>query len=217
MYLLVSPVMLPRFDMCAGVPSEHATNDIIDSFGMKKESVKNFRYRGDGWPGLTKAVSFSGDVKTMTYNESWGNILNRKLQARCKVCADGTGEAADIICADAWHKATDGGYPSFEEQDGRSLILVRTKVGQCILEEACKKNFVKLTGHYNLSDLAGIQPYQKNRKQTAFSRMLALKVLGVNTPVFKGHGLKKLVFTTSPLIQIKAFIGAFRRKIRGRF
>lgn len=35
--------------------------------------------------------------------------------------------------------------------------------------------------------------------------------------VFKGHGLKKLVFTTSLLIQIKAFIGTFRHKIRGRF
>lgn len=51
----------------------------------------------------------------MSYNESWGNILGKYLQKRCKICPDGIGEFADIVCADAWH-GDKSGYPNFEEK-----------------------------------------------------------------------------------------------------
>ena len=52
--------------------------------------------------------------RTMSYHNSWGKILSRHVQHRCKICADGTGNPADLVCADAWH-ADDEGYPLFEE------------------------------------------------------------------------------------------------------
>src|SRR3712207_7050821 len=41
------------------------------------------------------------------------------FRSRCKICPDGTGEFADIVCADAWYGKD--GYPDFAEREGRSL------------------------------------------------------------------------------------------------
>jgi coenzyme F420 hydrogenase subunit beta len=37
----------------------------------------------------------------MSYADSWGGILSRHVQFRCKICPDGTGGFADVVCADA--------------------------------------------------------------------------------------------------------------------
>ncbi|HBC01034.1 MAG TPA: coenzyme F420 hydrogenase, partial [Pseudomonas sp.] len=88
--------------MCAGTPSLQGTEQVLDKLEVKRSDVTAFRYRGDGWPGLTKATLKNGDERTMTYNDSWGKVLNRHLQTRCKICPDGIGEFADIVCADGW-------------------------------------------------------------------------------------------------------------------
>lgn len=202
--------------MCAGVPSINATDDVLSALNVDKHDVVNFRYRGDGWPGLTKAVDHKGQEFTMTYNESWGTILNQKLQSRCKICADGVGESADFVCADAWHES-ENGYPSFEEQKGRSLILLRTPVGNRIFEEAVSEGYIEIEGEYPLSQLIGIQPFQAKRKKTVLMRMLALKVFGVQLPRYRGFRLFKLAMTTSPVLLVRTFLGSFRRKWKGSF
>lgn len=207
------PVLLSF--MCAGIPSEHATHDILHKLNVQADDVTSFRYRGDGWPGLTTAVDSQGKKFSMPYNESWGTILNRKLQARCKVCVDGTGEMADIVCADAWHESKDG-YPSFEEKQGRSLILVRTQEGKNVLEKAVQGGFVTLEGDYSILNLPKIQPYQMNRKKTVLVRVLALKLFGVKTPKFSGFQLFRLMLKTSPVLLSKVFIGMLIRKFKGR-
>ena len=208
------PIMLSF--MCAGVPSEHAANEIINKFELQNQKTIEFRYRGDGWPGLTKAVTAGGKTKTMTYNESWGTFLNKHLQPRCKVCADGTGEMADVVCADAWHESKDG-YPSFEEAEGRSLILARTKKGQELISKAKKFGYIKGVEDFNITELKAIQPYQYSRKRTLIARLLALKLLQVKTPKYTGLGLIHLFFRTPPIQTAKALIGTFSRKVKGRF
>jgi len=202
--------------MCAGVPSERAANDIIKRFGLEHDEVTEFRYRGDGWPGLTKAVTLDGKVNTMPYNTSWGTILNKKLQARCKVCADGTGELADVVCADAWHESVNG-YPSFEEKDGRSLILVRTLQGKVLLKRAIETAYLSGIEGFDLTMLKNIQPYQYHRKRTLIARMLVLKLWRVKLPQYLGLSLFKIMITTSPLVTVKAILGTFQRMIKRRF
>ena len=109
----------------------------------------------------------------MSYNDSWGKILNRHLQTRCKICPDGTGEFADITCGDAWH-GDEKGYPSFGELDGRSAILVRTKDGERLLHEAIDTGYVQCEQQkYTLHDLSEMQPYQVNRRQMLIPRSIA--------------------------------------------
>lgn len=200
--------------MCAGVPSEHGTEGILKQMGEKREQLISFRYRGDGWPGLTKAISRTGQIHAMTYNESWGTILNRHLQPRCKVCADGSGEAADVVCADAWYESKNG-YPSFEEKDGRSLILGRTRSGQKLIDEALATNAI-VTELYSIAELAAIQPYQAKRKHTALARKLALHLLGAGVPTFRGYALGRAAIKGGLRANLAAWAGTLRRKLKGR-
>lgn len=201
--------------MCAGVPSQKGTEKIIQTFGFDGAELDSFTYRGDGWPGLTKATTKTGESKTMTYNEAWGKILNQYLQPRCKLCVDGTGEFADIVCADAWHESNNG-YPDFEEKDGRSLILVRTKEGQNLLQHATIANAIEGTEPYPISQLQNIQPYQFSRKSTLFVRLLALKILLAKTPKYQGFKLLTLTKKTPYKNLIKAFLGTWMRKWQRR-
>ena len=200
--------------MCAGVPSEEGTNAILRQWGVTPDQLISFRYRGEGWPGLTKAITTTGTEHTMTYNESWGTILNRHLQARCKLCADGIGEAADIVCGDAWY-ASSNGTPCFDEQAGRSLTIVRTEQGRQLLEQAVVAQAIVLEPD-EPSKLQLIQPYQANRKQTAQVRRWAVMFMGGKVPQYRGYHLGRLLCTTPLKITLKAFIGSLARKLRGR-
>jgi coenzyme F420 hydrogenase subunit beta len=207
------PVLLSF--MCAGIPSEHATDDVLQKLNVDKNDGVSFRYRGDGWPGLTTAIDKEGKKSSMTYNESWGGILNQKLQARCKLCGDGIGELADIVCADAWYESEDG-YPSFEENKGRSLILVRTEQGARILKKVTDASYIVIEDNYPLDNLEMVQPYQSKRKKTVLVRKLALQLLFTKTPVYKGFSLWTLTFQTNLLFLMKVFYGTLVRKLRKR-
>ena len=117
-------VMLSFF--CAGTPSQAGTDRIIKRLGANPDRLASFRYRGDGWPGYATAVEADGRTTRMSYAASWGEILSREVQYRCKICPDAVGGVADIAAADAWY-GDEGGYPSFDEQEGRSLIVARTE------------------------------------------------------------------------------------------
>lgn len=208
------PVLLSF--MCAGVPSEQATEDVLETLKVDRHELVSFRYRGNGWPGLTTAIDKNGTSASMSYNDSWGNILNRKLQSRCKVCADGTGELADIVCADAWHES-ENGYPSFVERDGRSLILVRTQLGKEILKGAVTDGIVRIEDDFLIENITPIQPYQAKRKRAIVVRKFALIFVGMKSPSYTGFKLFYLLFRTNPIVSLKEFYGTLIRGVRKTF
>lgn len=200
--------------MCAGTPSQAGTTAILQRMHVTPDEVVHFRYRGDGWPGLTQATTAAGRIETMDYNTAWGSILNRQLQTRCKLCADGTGEFADVVCADAWYGRD--GYPDFTERDGRSLVIVRTPVGERLVAEAVASSSVQLES-FDTGELRAIQPYQYRRKSAMLARMLALRLLGGTVPRYRGFRLGRLAVAASPLRLAKEFLGAARRYLGNRF
>lgn len=123
---------------------------------------------------------------------------------------------ADIVCADAWCES-DNGYPSFEEKEGRSLILSRTLNGSELIAKAITSGYISGVEDYRLEALKNIQPYQYNRKHTILARLLPLRLSGVNTPEFIGFSLFRLLLTTSPVVTIKAIAGTLLRLLKGRF
>ncbi|MCK0206415.1 Coenzyme F420 hydrogenase/dehydrogenase, beta subunit C-terminal domain [Starkeya koreensis] len=200
--------------MCAGIPGEKGTRAVLDRLGLDPAEVISFRYRGNGWPGLTTAVTASGEERSLTYNEAWGKMLNRHLHPRCKICADGIGEAADVVCADAWH-ATGDGYPSFDEMDGRSLVLARTDLGEELVQGAVHAGYVRCAP-LDPGAIERMQPYQANRKRTALARAAALKLFGVRTTRFSGYRLVRNACTYGLIANAKAFLGTVHRKLVGR-
>ena len=200
------PIKLAFF--CAGVPSRKGAMAVIDRLGVAETDLTEFSYRGRGWPGLTRAVRKDGTEASMDYNSSWGTILNKHLQFRCKICPDGTGEAADISCADAWYGKD--GYPDFTEQDGRSLIVARTAKGAELLRVMSDAGAV-VREDLDIDEIRRMQPYQFDRKRAVLVRVAALVLRGRLHPKFRRLDLIKLSLLSSPVWLLRNFWGTYRR------
>jgi len=196
---------------CAGTPSLHATKEVVRRMGFDPDEVSKFRYRGNGWPGKACAETIDGQSAEMDYDTSWGHILGRDLQFRCKICPDGTGELADISCADAWN-TDEKGYPLFTETSGRSLVLARTTAGLQLIKEAeiYKKIFLDAD---SLANAEKMQPYQVIRKRTLLARLLGFTLaLKLRTrPNYKNLGLFASAKEVSFIRQLRAIAGSWLR------
>ena len=208
------PYMFSFF--CAGVPSINGTRQILDHFQVDEYDVLNLRYRGYGWPGKFYVNTKSGNTYEMSYQNSWGNVLGKQIQSRCKICADGTGEFADLSFGDAWIGETNG-YPDFSEKDGQSFIVSRTGRGESIIQECIKNNIISLSiENCSSVDVARAQPFQFARKSSIIARLTALKILKKKYPEYTWEPLKKLANKQGLLKNTKQFLGMLKRTINKR-
>ncbi len=126
---------------CAGTPSTRGTLEMLKRMGVDDPTkVTSLRYRGHGWPGEAVAqYGCDGSLRQsrLSYEESWG-LLTRFRQWRCAVCADHSGEFADIAVGDPWYRPIADGDP------GRSLVLVRTPRGREIVHPATGASYLVL-------------------------------------------------------------------------
>jgi coenzyme F420 hydrogenase subunit beta len=205
------PLMIAFF--CAGIPSARAVGRILDKLEVKASDVAAFRFRGDGWPGYATATLKDGSSQRMSYADSWGDILSKEVQFRCKICPDAVGAAADVACADAWH-GDERGYPSFEEGDGRSLVMARTPAGVALLDAARAAGAVA-TEPLPVGEIIGMQPHQARRKRQVASRLWAMRVVGRPVPRFIGVGVAEAARLEPIILQLKSFAGLVRRFIKG--
>lgn len=208
----VFPVLLSFF--CAGVPSHTGGRAVLKALDAPEDRVIRFRFRGNGWPGKATAVLDDGRESSMSYHDSWGKILSKHVQHRCKVCADGTGTAADIVCADAW-ESDERGYPLFEEAPGMSLIVARSDLGQALIGQAVAAGRIE-TGPFDVKTLAGIQPGQRERRRALLARLAALWLVGRPVPRYEGLQLFAAARQNPISRNLKNFAGMLRRAFRGR-
>lgn len=206
------PVMLSFF--CAGVPSQTGAEEVLAKLGTDLDSTESFRYRGNGWPGFATAKLKDGSERAMSYFDSWGKTLSRHVQNRCRMCADGTGKAADIVCADAW-ETDEKGYPLFEEEDGISLIVARTSKGQSLLDQ-CISQQVLITRPFDIATLPDIQTGQRNRRHVLLARLIGLKAIGRPAPHYQGLHLMAAARRGKFKDSLKNFLGMIRRGLQGR-
>jgi coenzyme F420 hydrogenase subunit beta len=206
------PYMISFF--CAGVPSQAGAEEILVALDVKPNELAAFRYRGMGWPGRATAMLTDGSERSISYMESWGSILSKHVQHRCKICADGTGVAADIVCADAW-EADAKGYPVFDEAPGVSLIVARTETGRSLIEAAEAGGYLE-TRPFDPAELHKIQPGQTNRRLALFARLLALRIMGRPVPRYTGLRVREVAARNSFLSNMRNFLGMLRRVAIGR-
>jgi coenzyme F420 hydrogenase subunit beta len=199
---------------CAGIPSLDGTRAILERLGVAEDDVAWFRYRGDGWPGFATASTRDGRMFRMSYTESWGSILSRHLQFRCKVCPDGSGGFADLVCADARY-GDEQGYPKFQEAEGRSLVITRTPTGEDIVRAAVREGYLELA-EVEIGEIAKMQPYQARRKQLVLSRLAALALFGHTVPRFRGLSLWRCALMAGLWRNARSFIGTVVRIVTRR-
>lgn len=203
------PILLSFF--CAGVPSLHGSDQVLQALGTSRDATQAFRYRGNGWPGRAVATDAEGRERAMSYHDSWGKILSRHVQHRCKICADGTGIAADLVCADAW-ESDEAGYPVFEEAEGTSLIMARTEQGARILAAAQGRDRIR-TESFDLPALTGIQPGQRERRRALLARLLALRLAGRPIPRYRGLQILPAARQNTIRKNLRNFAGMLRRSL----
>lgn len=199
--------------LCAGTPSQHATDDLTSALGVQSNSVSRLRYRGHGWPGEFVVETFNGQRRSMSYEESWGNSLGRRLQTRCKLCPDGTGEHADIAVGDYWN-TDDRGFPSFTEGDGNSVVIARTAAGAALIKSAVESGVLTLS-KVSLGDVASVQPLQSSRRKTLAGRLIGRNLAGYRVPRYRGYGLFSHLIA-NPRANLRAAGGTFARSIGWR-
>lgn len=196
----------PRLSFfCAGLPSQLATDSLIDSLGFPADS--RISYRGNGCPGPTRIQS-TGRSIDLAYSDVWGKHLGPTIQWRCKICPDGTGEAADIAVGDLW-PISDQGNPVFQENAGYSVVIARTIRGHNLLMAACDQGIVALDTVL-WPEIYDSQPSQVLRKRTLAGRLVGAVVMGRAVPRYKGYGLLRLALR-SPFATVRAALGTIRR------
>ena len=206
------PVIVSFF--CAGVPSHAGGEAVLAALGVTPDEVAAFRYRGNGWPGQVTARLHNGTEHSMSYHDSWGKILSKHVQHRCKICPDGTGVAADIVCADAW-ESDEHGYPVFAEAPGISLIVARTETGRRMIEAAEAAGRIE-TAPFDAAALVAIQPGQRERRRALLARLLALRAVGRPVPRYEGLRIAEAARQNPFGRNLKNFLGMLRRSLRSR-
>lgn len=204
------PLVLSFF--CGGIPSHAGVGRILRTLGVEAGAVTDFRYRGRGWPGACVARTAEREAQ-MSYAESWGGHLSKEVQFRCKICPDAVGGVADIACADAWYGDEDG-YPSFSEQDGRSLIVTRTEVGDRLLQSACEACRLEATP-LDISEIDKMQPSQARRKRLILARTAALPLAAQPRPRMRGLAVARAARRASAAETVRNLLGTLRRTLKG--
>lgn len=199
---------------CAATPSQRGTERIVEALGAVPNDIQRFRYRGEGWPGSAAAMLKDGQEKRMRYADSWGAILSKEVQFRCKICPDGVGGVADVAAADAWYGGEDG-YPAFEEAEGRSLILTRTARGDALVM-AAEADGRLATEPLSIEEVVKMQPHQAHRRRHLQARALAVRLTGGFLPRMEGLDLDAASQGEPLLPRLKATAGLVRRILQGR-
>lgn len=207
------PYLLSFF--CAGVPSLAGAREVLGQLQAPEAQLAAFRYRGNGWPGFATARLRDGTERRMSYADSWGKILSRHVQFRCKICPDGTGGFADVVCADAW-EADVRGYPVFDEREGSSLIVSRTAGGEALIAAAVAAGRLQVAP-FDAAGLAAIQPGQAGKRRLTLARLLALRLLRRPAPVYRGFHLARNAARAGLRANARNFLGTLRRVWRGRY
>jgi coenzyme F420 hydrogenase subunit beta len=204
------PVVISFF--CGGIPSHAGVGRILAKLGVAPDEVTEFRYRGRGWPGQCVAVTEERSAE-MSYADSWGGHLSKEVQFRCKICPDAVGGVADIACADAWY-GDEEGYPSFDEQEGRSLIVTRSDAGERLLAAALAAGALEAEP-LAIDEIDKMQPSQARRKRLILARTAALPLALQPRPAMRGLKVLDAARRAPPAEALRNLLGTLRRTWRG--
>jgi coenzyme F420 hydrogenase subunit beta len=193
--MLLRPKLTDRLGLtiaffCAGTPATRGTLEMLQQMGIvDPNSVVSLRYRGRGWPGMATVEYRNGDGKIqqrqLTYEQSWGDILQKYRQWRCYICPDHIGEYADITVADAWHRT------AADHQPGRSVIIARTQRGRQLFEQAVQDGFIRAET-VDLDILPDCRPGQAAYQGALWARLQTLRLMGIPAPTYQEFDLFRL-------------------------
>ena len=138
---LQSCVVLTVSLFCSRTPTAWATLDLLSAFGIDPSRVVHLKYRSGGTPSCMQVDLSDGSSRFIPHMDRsyWGYaFLHHYQPGRCWLCPDLTGELADISCGDNWQ------LRGVAAQGGVSTIVVRTRAGVALLDDACRASQISV-------------------------------------------------------------------------
>jgi coenzyme F420 hydrogenase subunit beta len=168
---------------CAGTPTLRGTLAMLEVMGVDDPGdVTSLRYRGNGWPGdahvRARGAQGSEHEVRLTYEESWGSILQQHRQWRCYVCVDHTGEFADIAVGDPWYRD-----PANDDL-GSNLLLVRTERGRRALAVAIEQGHI-VAQRVGPEYVPASQPGLRRVRGAVWGRVATSRLFLVPAPIYR--------------------------------
>ena len=200
---------------CGGLPSLQMPSDMAEHFGIKASELSRFRFRGEGWPGLTHMEAQDGRSFDLTYEEcylSGDTPWAYDAQFRCKICPDAIGELADVACPDGW--VMENGKPIHREAPGANILVARTPKGQALLRDAESSGAIVLEP-FSEVELMTMHADHIPRKIGWPARTLGLVLAGKPTIKVRNFRRGKAISASGLIYFVKNVIGTFWRAWRG--
>ncbi len=201
--------------VCGGFMAPTALYRFLADLGVERDNVKSLRYRGHGCPGATRIETRDGREVEKNYLDFWGEDDSAwSLPFRCKVCADSTGDAADIAVADTWI----GGAPSWDGQDadpGTNAVIARSSAGENLLARAVAAGYLATGETLTPRDLDSYQPHQVAKKRAVWARFVGMRSAGRIVPDVARLRLKPLARSNTPVENLAQARGTKRRCLDG--
>ena len=190
----IDELVVARLTMvCGGQSHLSKSQRLLRQLDIPETAVSLFRYRGHGNPGPTRVETWDGRVFEVQYLEMWEDEGTWDLETRCKLCPDALGEAADVAVADVWP----GGAPVGEDE-GFSGIVVRSEVGESLVNQAVADGHIVFGEPINPRELDNMQPHQIRKKQALAARYRGMADAGVSPIATHGLRIEELGQRLSP-------------------
>jgi len=203
---------------CAGAPSTAGTLEMARVLGVEDpRAIRRVRYRGNGWPGAAEVATGpavpevpagnGGEeaVRRLGYEESWGAILQKHRPWRCHVCADHSGEFADVSVGDPWYREIPPGEP------GRSFVMARTERGRRLVRAAIESGALVLEPA-DPGIVSASQPNLLRTRGAVWARILTTRLLGIAAPRFVNMPMLGAFWRyLGPVEKVRAFTGTLKR------
>ncbi|WP_235939979.1 Coenzyme F420 hydrogenase/dehydrogenase, beta subunit C-terminal domain [Occultella kanbiaonis] len=201
---LAEKVALSIGIFCAGTPSTKGTEAVIRRLNLEPRDVTKLDYRGEGWPGRFRVRTRRGESASFSYEESWGETLQKHRQWRCMICPDHTGEFADLSIGDPWYRKL------LEGEAGRSLVVVRTERGRQALLAALADGAIA-GGELPLDRLPQSQPNLEGTRGAVWGRVLTMRLLRLAAPAYRGMPAFRLWWKLPLRGKGTSLVGTWRR------
>ncbi|HVR78115.1 MAG TPA: Coenzyme F420 hydrogenase/dehydrogenase, beta subunit C-terminal domain [Acidimicrobiia bacterium] len=133
-----------------------------------------------------------------------------RAEWRCYVCADHTGEFADVAVGDPWYR------PIPPDEPGRSRVVVRTERGRQLVNAAISSDSLRLE-RVSSNILPASQPNLLKAEGATWGRTVATRMVGVASPRYRNFRLLPIWWRhLSGLEKTRSILGTFKRVITKR-
>jgi len=196
--------------ICSSTRSFLATDYTFTKFGVKRNEIKNFTYRDEGYLGNMVINLKDGRNIKCPYADYYLEWRSFFIPHRCTLCIDHAAELSDISVGDIY-------IPKYyDDKIGINSIIIRSKKGKDILDNAFRNKLIWIE-YVDKKEVIRSQLVSLMRKKHHMSiRFSLLKIFSVTLPDYdlffepKSVGKKIKYFITSVILYIEITLSKLR-------